>query len=684
MLLIKQLSFLQFREAVVGIVDPPVELVSYDTTIVKASEGASVKIAIDPSVFRDPDEPLSSVLSSAYSNTPWIETYFVISTFPAMFGYFVCDEFANCALSFLQKRSRDPLLPRLVGAFLFNNLLFRDRLHDLFFDGLQALGDDPRDCLGAVFLQAFRGAVPYLSNPQLQAVRELRDRDERAAVAALFDHCLLEIVRLWQYSRVFSATDIVVTTRPLREPVEAYADVQREFPLLLELKKANARDYLTVFSTSPSTDLPTASHIFFYGGVFIPLSVVDLTIGQRLVRGARAPAGDAARALEDAFRIRTRARSFPPSKLKFPSPTETGEEMTPKKLEECRQLHNFLHGIAGGLKWFDLVGRSARNLRPLHCHALVDRLLAANPRLPITQFTSGQALCFAVRQFHVYARQQMIDELQQAARGDVGRHIEAELARRLAAYRTGELAENVYLAAGDFVTEWKQKNGGGGIAPPSRDSDVPLCRYFLDAGTALADAYFRQRVSRMHWGIVMPGFPREEQLDERTQSLEHFLKFNSEPPADPPDLGADHLARQVVAHAGAAIFLLNSAEGALRGTFLSEVDAFNFGAVLDFLTELESALTPLLEAEACQGDVALQRSLLAGICGGADFKYVRWGVLRALALMQAVEIGALTELPEIGNQGRGILERIAEPLARLRAWLGFRRGELKMPALGPM
>jgi hypothetical protein len=686
MLVIKQLSFLQFREAVVGIANPPIELFSYDTTVIKTSEGQAVKVAIDPSLIPDQDQPLSAVLSAAYPNTPWIETYFVISTFPAMFGYFVCEEFAQSALAFLRKRSRDPLLPRLVGAFLFNNLLFRDRLHDLFFEGLQGLRDDPRDCLGEIFLQAFRGAVPYLSAAQLQAVRELRDRDERQAVGALFEHCLLEIVRYWEYSRVFSATDIVVVSRPVHATIETYADVRRDSPLLAALvsAKEHADDYLTLFSASPTSDLPKASHIFFYGGVFIPLSVVDLTIGQRLVQGARAPAGAPGRALEDAFRIRVRARSFPPSKLQFPSPTETGEEMTPKKLEECRELHNFLHGIAGGLKWFDLVGRSARHLQPLHCQALVDRLLRVDPRLPITQFTTAQALCFAVRQFHVYARQPMIDELQQTLRGDVNRHIETELARRLAARKTGDLAENLYLAAGDFVSEWKQKKGGGVIAPPSRDSEVPLCRYFLDAGTALADAYFRQRVSRRHWGIVMRGFSPEEQLDERTRSLEHFLKFNSEPSVDPPDLTADFMARQAIAHAAPAIFLLNSAEGALRETFITEVDAFYFGAVLDLMIELESALTPLMDSDAFQGDLAVQRSLLAAICGGVDIRYVRWNVIRALAMLQAAELGALMDFPEIGNQGRGILERVAEPLARLRAWVGLRGGALKMPGLGPM
>jgi hypothetical protein len=76
--------------------------------------------------------------------------------------------------------------------------------------------------------------------------------------------------------------------------------------------------------------------------------------------------------------------------------------------------------------------------------------------------------------------------------------------------------------------------------------------------------------------------------------------------------------------------------------------------------------------------------LLAGICEGADVPYVRWNILRGLALLQAAEMGLIGEFPEIEKQGRGILERIAVPLARLRAWFGLRPGGLKMPVLGPM
>jgi hypothetical protein len=144
------------------------------------------------------------------------------------------------------------------------------------------------------------------------------------------------------------------------------------------------------------------------------------------------------------------------------------------------------------------------------------------------------------------------------------------------------------------------------------------------------------------------------------------------------------MARQVVSHAGPVIFLLNSAENALRERFITEIDAFHFGSVLDLLIEIESQLSPLLDSDAFHGDLAIQRSLLAGICGGADLRYIRWNILRALALLQTAEMGALTELPGIENQGRGILERIAEPLARLRGWFGLRAGVLKLPGLGPI
>jgi hypothetical protein len=653
----------------------------------KMVESYAVKNPMDSSVKVGEGE-LTPQLSAAYPGIPWIVPYFIFSTFPSMFGHFVCEEFARAAFDFLNIHMTDALISDLVGSFLFQNLLFRDRLHDLFL-GL-CYDHGPED-LHHIFFQAFTGAITYLSKWQVDAVVKLRRVNEMAAITGLFDLCLCQAVRLWEFSPVFGTLDILLKRKQPAKPVAKYEDVQYENRLLTVLQRAKndrtyARMFLDAFETTSTSVLPNASSIFFYGGVFFPITVVDLTLAQRLLMKDRAPAGRPAEAATDAFRVRMRASYYPQATLQWPKPTEIGDEFTLKKLLECQELHNFLHKIAGGLKWFDLVGRSARNLMPLHCHALVNHRLTLNPKLPSAEFPSDQALLFSIRQFEVYARANVSDAIRKAVR-DYRKYIETELSKRIAARRTTPLAESVYLAAGDLVKEWREKIGQPvAMAPPSADQDIPLAEYFLSAADALADAYFQQKVSRVHWGISNPGFSPTEYRQERQRSVDHFLKFNAADPVPGTllDFAGDPVVRRTLANTGLIAGLLTNAEEALRETFEAEFDAYRFGTVLDLLLDMHASLSPLLGAEEFMGDAATQRALLAAVCEGQGLPYVSWNILRAIALIEAVEAGQVPELAGLEKIGKGILDRLKAPIGEMRGWFGLRNGRLKLPLLGVM
>jgi hypothetical protein len=119
----------------------------------------------------------------------------------------------------------------------------------------------------------------------------------------------------------------------------------------------------------------------------------------------------------------------------------------------------------------------------------------------------------------------------------------------------------------------------------------------------------------------------------------------------------------------------------MRETFRTEVEAFQFGGVIDLLLEIESTLNPMLTTDDFGDGLTAQRRFIMEMCEKAGCEYLRWNILRAVTLLQVVEMGALEELM-IGTKDRGILERVAAPLDRLRAWFGFRSGELKKPLLG--
>jgi hypothetical protein len=561
-------------------------------------------------------------------------------------------------------------------------------LHDHFFTILQSLRDRDKDQIVDMFFQAFNAVLPYLSSYQIAAVRELRTANEGAAVAALFDNCLIEIVRLWQYSPVFGSTEIFLTRRDQPGPVNSYEDVQYDNILLIELRAVRdrpdlSRRFLDAFATSANSELPLASDIFFYGGLFIPLTVVDLVIARHLHQRSSSPAAVPDGALEAAFRICSRTMYYPSSSHKVSEPTEVGDEITLKTLEECRAVHESLRKLSGGLKWFNLIGQSARHLQPLHCQSLVDRLLTLDPRLPMSQFSSAQVLQFARRQFLVYARQLVVKEIEQQEGSNATKYIERELTRCLAGHRDMDLAEAVFAAAGDVVTEWKKRKGQSNtISPPSKVADVPLCRYFLECADALAAAYFRQRVSRMHWGIsgVPPGGP----LDIRSQIVDQFLKFNVDSPSAQSVSVLDRVARKVMAQAGPASFLLLAADGAFREQFVREFDVFRFGATLDLVLEIEAALTPLLDTDAFSDSLQFQRAILQRICDGVELRYVKWNILRALALVESAEMGGIQEFPDVHIHGKRVIECLRPPLERLRAWFELRSGALKLPGLGQL
>jgi hypothetical protein len=274
----------------------------------------------------------------------------------------------------------------------------------------------------------------------------------------------------------------------------------------------------------------------------------------------------------------------------------------------------------------------------------------------------------------------MVGELAKTV-GDVAAHVGAELARRLRARTAGDRAELVFLVPGEIVNEWKQRTGDQRlIVAPNPESEVPLARLFLELAQALAAAFFRQRVSRMNWGLFAAGIPVEEQREHRSGALEDFVRFNSDAPVPPAD-GSP--VRQVMAQATSATLLLNCAEATLKEKFQTGEDAFGFGGVLDLLVEIYRTLAPLLESDMFRDDIPEQRAMLERIAG-ENTVFVRWNIIRALALIEGVEMGTLQELPEIEKYGKEILAEITPPLERLRVWFGLRKGGLKLPVLGDM
>jgi hypothetical protein len=272
-------------------------------------------------------------LAKLYPNVPWIVPYFVRSSFPAFFGHFTSEEYLLAGQKFVESHIKDRLAPQLVGTYLMHCFLFQDRLLEALFSRVaRSETEIAPDDLPSVFFDAFAACTSYFSASHCHVVALLRREDERLAIAAVFDHFLYEVVRLWSLSPIFVQMDFDVSG--LHAP--------DEFVFLERLKATAAKRECVL------TRMPQTRSVQFYGGVKFCLSAVDAALTHRFVALAtprktfNRRTADVATAISDAFQLRTRYTHFPPSTVSAPPLADNSSELALKKLEEHKAFHDFL------------------------------------------------------------------------------------------------------------------------------------------------------------------------------------------------------------------------------------------------------------------------------------------------------------------------------------------------------
>jgi hypothetical protein len=152
------------------------------------------------------------------------------------------------------------------------------------------------------------------------------------------------------------------SNQPKKSEQVSYDDI-----LVLEIQKmaqdpARAAQVLDLFVLDAGMEMPKLSSIILYGGIKFPLSIIDFMLLQQLYELLKVLTGSPLRPREikgsvetvvvDAFRLRTRCVHYIPSTVTEPVPTENSPHLTRKKLQEHKAVHDFLFGLAGGLKQF--------------------------------------------------------------------------------------------------------------------------------------------------------------------------------------------------------------------------------------------------------------------------------------------------------------------------------------------
>ena len=304
-------------------------------------------------------ESVQKEIEAVFPDVPWMTKYFTTCGFPALFGHFVAREYVKAGCVFIRSCIRDDLAPRLLGCYLAHCFVFRDRLKDAFMQMYfsEKRGGDDLEILA----QSVEFCACYVSSDHVDIVKEMREVSEEKACQAVCRYFLAKVVKLWAYDGMmrisgFGKGDLVQRIKRLRPEDEA------------------ARRILGAFKVDAVTECPEVRNLVYYGGVNFAVSEVDLVLlhmfvncrkrveGKKIIAQAR---GNAATAAQDVFTVRQKFSVYPENSDKLPTPTETSQKVTKKKLLEMRERHKALFRYSGDLKQFLLAIDAQKRTLPL-------------------------------------------------------------------------------------------------------------------------------------------------------------------------------------------------------------------------------------------------------------------------------------------------------------------------------
>jgi hypothetical protein len=627
---------------------------------------------------------------NVFPGLDWIVPYFVISTFPTIFGHFLSEEYLDAGLRFIEGHIADPLAPKLVGIFLLHCFLFRDRLMEVFYDQLCAQPPDT-EFMGAILLDAFKQAfvfcVPYFSEAHIRAVQTLRAHDLKGAIKAVFKDFLGETVKLWQFSPLLRGTDTILH-RPANAQFQSYESMKYEFLLLGELRRldqAQCVAYLDCLNDNRTTTMPKMSEIAFCDGVKLPLSVVDLVLVLHLnellqsLNGRTAKSkpvsGSVVTAAADAFRLHGNIVHYLSSKLTEPVATETSQFLTRKRLEEHKALHNFLFGIAGGIRQLHTIRTAERNIWSLLHRSLSSRLFLSKTITQIAEFANLQRRRYAMSVFDEWVRYQFRGYVEAATEGDFVEVHERALQQRInrCIAQKVDVSQAIINATVDYVNDWKQRfKKDHPNALPQRlcqaaQENIDECQYFNDATGEMLFAMMMNQLSCLPFPIVLD---RVKGLEARREHMKRNLQSVS---VGPLFAGIDiqraraTLDEAFIMSCDHIKFLLRRAAVAIRAAFENDDIRFGSGDQFMLFLEIESFIGPLMASQG-QDDPTWGRRFLCVMFDGEEPFYFRaclGKALQSFVLLTEKRNGLFLNIADIGNP---IDRKIAGRFRNLCEW----------------
>lgn len=370
----------------------------------------------------DPDidnqiDPFSSPPEVSIS---FINDFFCISSFPALFGHFSSEEYIRAGFNFLKARINDPLSPNLVAVYLLHCSLFKDRFLQSFIDTMiynfdQIKIDDHLDenldkmCsidnLLDFLCNSFEECIFYFTEYHFNIVNLLREKDEDTAILAVCFYFLREVVSLFKYSPLLSETGLLSKSRCPKNP-STYARILRiDYLDIITDQLCVNRSFgiriLDLFQkmSFAYTEMPKISTIKYSDGFSFCVSLADIQVLDCIYYAEKYPNksldeypsfSNIKDFILEMFTLKGKFKQYIQTGIDEPERTETSSEMTDKKLDEQKKFHNFLTKRSDGMKQLEMCTSCAlRNLK-LKEKQYIYNLWKSNNKIEYTFSSNGK------------------------------------------------------------------------------------------------------------------------------------------------------------------------------------------------------------------------------------------------------------------------------------------------------
>jgi hypothetical protein len=694
----KQHDLILFREFCIGkYVVPPRQVFSYDATSTSGpTEMNAFRTLLDWETHAA-TEKLEVIIKSTYTSCTWIVDYFVISTFPAMFGQFASEEYLLAGAKFLVTYMRDDLIPQLVGCYLLHCFLFRDRFAEAFFQRVAAGNSTERDALLLSLVESFEACVSYFSPQHMLVVNLLRKLDARLAISAVVRHFLVPCVYLWTFAPYWSSTDVVAVRRSSKSRTQFDFVLQNAVSEMVT-NSALCTRLLDAFQSSACTEMPRIGQIIFQKGVRFALTRVDTFLMQNVVAANRAQEkslpfaptlADSSTVLQDAFIIRRNFIHFPQSgQFKLPDPPVafvTGE-MTPDVLKFNKTYHNALFSLAGGLKQFHTRIEAIQNILRCACRLYVYRILPSQQRgqarslMHPVYFAQEQRVEYALCVFRTFIRRQILPFIEKRIQpGKCDEVFREELGNRIQNLLndpSASITHCIMQATVDYANVWRaeyNKAQRQEIGPYSanRDTEYPQCEYVVNSINLIVLAQLLLRLSQQEFPFRIPIPPpkqaspgdRFEVLQRIVSEAEGSYSANFTPGLWRRARDTRKKNRSVIDQSIVDIkFLVQTAERTFKEQFEKGEEKLDVGERILLFLGIERWLTPVFNVDHGQDR---QRAIIGQLCDEQEAWFFRAFLIQALDVIELCAEGNLDGLSDLNRIRNPVTPDIVLSIKRL-------------------